>query len=454
MPAAIEYTTDQASPEHRALEEAYAKEHDARLAAIDRRWRYYQGIMPAPLRIESDGVNDNVLLPKVAEIADKIRSFLLGDGVQFDTDPTTEERGDLDEALDAIWLANRGKRLQSHLALSGVLAGHCWVQVVPQEGKLPRLINVDPRHASAFWDVGDVERVLWYRLQYSAGAQRRRVDYVRQSAIDRSAADDVWQQFVYTMPAHATRWQEAQPTEQLEFLPLVDWQNSGLPFGYYGQDDVSPALALNDSINLIASDYARILKHHSSPRTIGIGMDAADVVGSSVSGFYTVNKPKTEADIFNLEMQSDLKSAYDYLLFLIREAWHSGRMVDPDTVRDTIGTLTNFGLRVMMHDALAKTADKRELYSEGLERVNKAALVAAGLTPPEHIATTWPDVLPEDPAETQVLMQEQAAGIISRQTYRERRGYDQEQEEQRIEEEKAGEDDLGTRLLSAFEKGQ
>ena len=94
------------------------------------------------------------------------------------------------------------------------------------------------------------------------------------------------------------------------------------------------------------------------------------------------------------------------------------------------------------------------MYSEGLERVNKAALVAAGLTPPEHIATTWPDVLPEDPAETQVLMQEQAAGIISRQTYRERRGYDQEQEEQRIEEEKAGEDDLGTRLLSAFEKGQ
>lgn len=454
MPAALEYILDQTSKEYHALEDAYTKEHDARLKDIDTAWAYYNGQMHRPLKVESDGVDDNVLLPKVGEIADKLRSFLLGDGVQFDTDPTTEERSDLDEQLDAIWQANQGKRLLSQLALSGVLSGHCWTQVVPVAGKLPRLINVDPRAASAFWQVDDISRVLWYRLQFSAGGKSRRIDYVRQSAIDRQSADDVWQQFVYEMGANSTRWVEVQPTTLLEYLPLVDWQNSGLPFAYYGTDDIKMALALNDSINLIASDYSRILKHHSSPRTIGIGMDAADVVGSAVNGFYTVAKPKAEAEIYNLEMQSDLSSAYTYLQFLIGEAWNSGRMVDPSTVKDTVGQLTNFAMRVLYQDALAKTDDKRELYGEGLDRVCRTALLAAGLTPPERVAVTWPDVLPEDPAETQTLMAEQAAKLISKQTYRERRGYDQEQEEQRIEEESAGEDTLGSRLLSAFEKGQ
>lgn len=445
MPAALEYITDDRSNEYRALEDAYAKEYEARRKQIDRAWAYYQGQMHKPLRIESDGVDDNILLPKVAEIADKLRSFLLGDGVQFDCDPASEKPGPLDEALAAIWKANRGKRLLADVTLDGILAGHCWWQVVPVEGAAPRLIAQDPRHCSAFWDVFDTGKVLWYRLQASGGGKSRHQDYVNE--------DGVWVQYVYERADASPRWELVQPATRLDWLPIVDWQNSALPHSYYGVEDVAPALALNDSINLIASDYARILKHHASPRTIGLGMDAAEVVASEIGGFFTVNKPKTEAEIFNLEMSSDLKAAFDYLQFLIREAWHSGRMVDPDTVRDSIGDLTNFGLRVMMHDSLAKTEDKRELYGEGLERLSKTALLAAGQTPPEEIAVTWPDVLPEDPAEVQMLMSELQAKIISMQTYREKRNYDHEQETERIAAEGEGEEDLGSRILAAFEKG-
>lgn len=445
MPAATEYIQDHTSREYHALEDAYAKEAEARIAAIDRAWQYYKGQMHRPLKIESDGVDDNIILPKVAEIADKLRSFLLGDGVQFDCDPSSQEPGPLDEALSQIWRANRGKRLLADVTLDGILAGHCWWQVVPVRSAVPRLIAQDPRHCSAFWDVFDTGKVLWYRLQASGGGKSRRQDYVLEN--------ETWTQYVYERPDSSTKWALIGQPERLEWLPIVDWQNSALSHSFYGVEDVGPALALNDSINLIASDYARILKHHASPRTIGLGMDAAEVVASEIGGFFTVNKPKTEAEIFNLEMTSDLKAAFDYLQFLIREAWHSGRMVDPATVKDHIGTLTNFGLRVMMHDALAKTADKRELYGEGLERLSKTALLAAGQTPPEEIAVTWPDVLPEDPAEVQMVMGELQAKIISLQTYREKRNYDHEQETQRIAEEGEGEEDLGSRILAAFEKG-
>jgi hypothetical protein len=451
MPAAITYPLDQTTPEARVLEDAYAKEHDARLKVIDLRWAYYRGEMHKPLQIEQDGVDDNVLLPKVAEIADKLRSFLLGEGVQFDTDPSTGDRTERDNQLDAIWRANNGKRLLSELALSGILSGHCFVQVVPQQGQAPRLINVDPRAASVFWDVQDVSMPLWYRLQYSAGGIDRRIDYVSAEALGNTG--DQWYEWVYQRGSSANRWQESQSGLLMPFLPLIDWPNQTLPFAYYGQDDIAAALALNDSINLIASDYARILKHHAAPRTVGIGMDAADVVGSAVSGFYTVNKPTSEAHIYNLEMQSDLKAAFDYLQFLIREAWYSGRMVDPATVKDALGQLTNFGLRVMMADGLSKTVDKRELYGEGLDHVCRTALLAAGLTPPERVIVTWPDILPEDPAMVATLQSELAAKIISRQTYREIRGYDQEQEDHRLQEESAADDTLGARLLDAFSKG-
>ena len=445
MPAASQYLEDQNSPQYRAMEDAFVQEYEARRRVIDLAWAYYHGQMHKPLKIESDGVADNVLLPKVGEIADKLRSFLLGEGVQFDSDPESEQPGPLDEVLDEIWQANKGRRWLADVTLAGILSGHCWAQVVPQDGALPRLVALDPRHCTAFWDAFDTSKVLWYRLQASGGGFSRRQDYVRDG--------NGWVQIVYERPDMGSRWERQGQPLALEWLPIIEWQNSGAPFAFYGSADVGPSIALNDSINLIASDYARILKHHSAPKTIGLGMDAADVVASQVGGFYTVNKPTTEANIYNLEMQSDLKSAYEYLQFLIREAWHAGRMVDPATVKDTVGALTNFGLRVMFADAIAKTSDKRQLYGEGLERLCKTALLAGGYTAPEHIAITWPDVLPEDPAYVQALMGEMQAKVISLQTYREMRGYDHEQEQKRIDEEAEGEEDLGSRILAAFEKG-
>jgi hypothetical protein len=461
LPAAFEYIFDDRAGDYRSLEEAFAKEAIERQKRFEKHWNYYDGVMPSPLKVEGDGYNDNVILAKVDQVADKVLSFLLGDGVTFDVGADDQETED-DDAVAALWAANRGATLQHNIALSGILTGHCVVRIEPMPGgQMPRIVHVNAAQFSTFWDVSDIDNVLWYRLQYRLGANGlgKRIDYVKGRQNGQSQSFDHtaggWTEIVYRIDGMGTQWKQVNlQVLPFDFPPIVDWQNMPRPHTYYGADDISRAVALNDALNFVASNYQRILKHHGSPKTIGIGFDAEAIVGTSVGGFYTVNKSKSEADIFNLEMQSDLSSAREFLGILAREIWQSARMVDPQMVKDTVGSLTNFGLKVLFSDALSKTNTKRLLYGEAYELIAKRGLVMAGLAAPDKVKTNWPDVLPEDSlAVSTALLKEVEAGLIDKETYRQLRGYDNDVIEQRLSEEQAGQQNLGALLLSNFSKG-
>lgn len=454
MPAAVEYIQDQSSGDYRALEEAHAKEYDSRAALFARHWDYYKGNLPEPLKREKDGYNDNVILAKIDQLADKTVSFLLGDGITFNAGDGANADDPTDQALAELWRANRGQLLQHKMGLNGSIAGHVAVRIEVRPGNLPRIVALNPAQVSVFWDEADFERILWYRLQYRLGTfgSGKRVDYVSGAAI-RDGNPDAWYEYTYAIDGNSSHWSLLN-TKPIEYCPIVDWQNMPLPSDYYGKDDISKALRINDALNFVLSDYQRILKHHGHPRTIGVGMEAADVHSNEIGGFFTVNKPATEAQIYNLEMQSDLSSAREFANLLMAEIWQSGRMVDPATMKDKVGDLTNFGLRLLYGDALQKTETKRLLYQEGFEAINKTCLALMGLAVPEQIATVWPDPLPSDDAALSAAkLAEVQAGLISKQTARDSLGYDHEAEEERIAEEQAGQDTLGMRLLGAFEKG-
>lgn len=456
MPAAVEYIQDNHSAEYRALEDAFVAEYDSRAKLFDRHWLYYKGIMPEPLKLEKDGYNDNVILAKIDQLADKTVSFLYGDGITFNAGEGTGRDDPADQALDDLWRANRGSLTQHKMALNGALCGHVAVRIEPRQGMPPRIVPINPAHFSVFWDQADYEHVLWYRLQYRyANGSGKRVDYVNGSAMADDGNPDRWYEIVYGIEPHSSHWAEAgRRPLPWAWPPIVDWQNMPLPADYYGQDDIARALRLNDALNFVASDYNRILKHHGHPRTIGVGMQAGDVVGSEVGGFWTVNKPATEAQIYNLEMASDLAAARELMGILNAEIWQSGRMVDPQTLKDRVGTLTNFGLKVLYTDAITKTQTKRELYSEGFQAINQRCLEIMGMQVPETIETIWPDVLPQDQvAVGTAVIAELGAGLLSKQQARDKLGVDHEEAEAQIAEESAGQETLGMRLLGAFEKG-
>jgi hypothetical protein len=291
-----------------------------------------------------------------------------------------------------------------------------------------------------------MQRVLWYRLQSVAGGTGRRIDYVRGTVDEAGRVDHsspVWSEVVWKLKQAggantpfmtSDKWErESVRLWPFPWSPVVDWKNLPCPNEYYGKNDVKGAIKLNKALNFILSNTMRIVKHHAHPKTIGIGMDATEIVPTAVGGLWTVNKPAGEANIYNLEMASD-GALSQWLAGVIAESlWQSGGVVDPQTIKDKVGELTNFGLHVLYTDAVRKTEKKRLLYGEAFELINRYALEVAGRAVPATITTVWDAVLPRDEdAEAETLMGEQGAGLISKETYRDRRGYNNETEEERI----------------------
>jgi len=450
MPEAMQYTTTIDSDLWKANETAYTSEAKNRLMMIDRHWKYYDGDHDKQLKAQKDGYDDNVIINDVEILAEKSAALLVGDGVTFDTGGDAES-DDTDLAIQMLWEDSQGDTLQGNIALSGSVEGHCVVRLLPQtdisgaviEGSLPRLVRISQKHFSAFWDAFDKQRVLWYRLQTVTATTGRRIDYVKGAVMEDGSTDEtapVWSEVVYEAKnvnkysgIHQWILQSVTPWPH-EWAPLVDWQNFPNPSGYYGKDDVKSAVKLNDNLNFILSNLMRIVKHYAHPKTVGTGFNADEVIPTAVGGLWTIDK--ADAKVFNLEMQADGNLSRWLAGVVSENLWHSGGMVDPQSIKDKVGQLTNFGLRVLFSDAINRTEKKRALYEEGFQRLNKYALELAGLAVPDTITVVWPDVLPEDAqAEMETLTAEFDRKLISAETYRDRRDYNNEQETDRIAEE-------------------
>lgn len=460
MPEATEYPPLD-SKAWQVIEDAYKEESERRGAAIKRAWDYYDGNHHKPLKVQQDGYDDNVILNYIEVLAEKLETFLIGDGLQFDAGGDTEET-EADQQIADLWAANRGDILQSNLALSGVLEGHVAVRLAPQEDDIwPKIQQIKQAHFACFWNPFDMSDVIWYRLQSGA----RRIDYVRGfrdgETFDHTA--EVWTELTYNatrtekdvMGNDEIRWELINEVIwEFPWPPIIDWQNLPNPNWYYGRSDAASAIRLNDSINFILSNLMRIVKHHAHPKTVGTGFTKDELVPSAVGGFWTVDNP--DAKIYNLEMASDAGLSRWLADVITQTLWHSGGLVDPQTMKDQVGQLTNFGLRVLFADAISKIGKKQMLYGEAFEQIIGHAFDLAGFTPPETVTIIWPDVLPEDAeAEMRVLTAEVDRGLISKETYQERRGYNPEQEANRIADEQTT-GDLGTQILNSlsFNRGQ
>lgn len=472
MPEATQYILDPNNTDYQAVEKAFATEYNARASEFKRNWAYYDGDHDLPLKKQKDGHNDNIIVNHVESLAGRITGFLLGDGITFDAGGDDTETS-TDDDIAMLWQANRGMILQENIALSGAIEGHNAVRLSPpgEMDEWPKITRLKQMHFSAFWDEMDMSRVLWYRLQASG----RRIDYVRGTITDNRLDHDAenWLEFVYEIDgiasgpfSQSTKWilkrfADNRPNPlpwPYPWSPIVDWQNLPNPNGYYGKTDVKSAIALNDALNFLLSNAQRIVKHHADPKTVGTGFNAAELIASQVGGFYTVANP--EAKIYNLEMQSDGALVQWLLNQIISGLWESGGMVDPQTMKDKVGDLTNFGLRVLFANAIKKTEKKRLLYQEAFELIGQHSLELAAKPVPDKITTIWPDVLPQDDTvEVQTLGQELDRKVISTKTYRQRRGYDDETETERIEDETRTNGNVGATILAAlqnrsFNRGQ
>ena len=402
------------------MEEAGAEEARKRAASQKANWEYYMGEMKRPLQNDNSGVDDNVILPLCQILIEKSVAAMLGvadgaeaEGVRFIADTDAGQA-----VLDGMWEKNRKNRFLHNLFLQTALAGHAFVRIVPEADGV-RLVALNPSLVTVFWDAFDAERVLWYRLE----SQGYREDIVRD--------DETWIIRPYRREKQA--WIAEQALQwNYAFPPIVDWQNLPLPAlgGYYGRDDLNGLGRLNDQINLSMSLLQRVNKNNAAPIVVVTGGSLPE--GWRRSANSVLSFPNENAEVALLELKSDGSFSMSILQMLQRMFFNAGREVDPATVADKLGDLTNFALRILYQDVLMKRHQKWLEAGEGLARVCETALAIAGLGG-SKVQVIPPALLPSSMDDTlKTIEKASALGLMSKETASTLLGLDPSQESDRI----------------------
>lgn len=417
--------------------------HKERAALYARLWDYYRGRHHKPLTVKQGQADDNVLLNYSRRVVDKGLAFLFGPEVTFEVD-ASDGRTPEEEYLDQCWGTSEQKRRRLlDLGTNGGVTGTPFARLyLPvQAGDLPRIAPIDPSLMDVITSDDDIDDIRAYHMLWRSGDlwKRHRIDV---------QANGTWL-ITEEQSTKANTWQiTAETPWPYQFAPVFMCQNLPHPNDVWGISDLEEA-DINDAINWTASNINRILRFHAHPKTIGTGFAAEKLKNTSVDQFWAIDDPA--AKVYNLEMQSDLASAYQ-MLGALKETYAKVTGVpdlDPDKVN--VGALSGFALRILYGDLLEKTNVKRVTYGAMLSDINAALLEIGGFGQGQRVNTVWGEPLPSSTEEEIKALAEDRKQGGSLQTYLERRGYDAEREMARIAAENAQRSTLGEELLRTFE---
>lgn len=467
MPAATLYWTQLAGNEkaYKALQLAAENERRQRGEIYRRASDQYDGKHKKFLKQREGSVDPNVIENLDGEAIDQIIAFAVPDMPLFQTDevkeaviaPESAESNDLPaEDTDAsttspleTWIADAWKDngdagLLQDFFLYGCMMGHVYARILPpKDGEdYPAVLALNPSTCITFWRADDLRTVLWHEICYTTD-RKYRIDFVNEKEFPEGG--NQWG--IYTWVYEGNAWKPFVKPEAWAFPypPIVAWQHLRDPRRYYGKSHII-ASGLNDSVNKVASDIKQILRFHSSPRTIGKGVAAKDVETTSIDSFFTIPK---EADVFNLEMQSDLKSSLEFHELLRDAHADEMRVVRMKGGVEAFKGITNFGLRVAFMKMQAQNTQLHRNYERALILITRAMLAVGSKQADVKLDIEWPDALPvSDTEETTVAQQQHDLGVVSKQTISQRLGLDYEKEQERIDAEG------GTVEAQAQQKGQ
>lgn len=422
-----------------------SKAHQQRQALFGEYWKYYRGRHTKHLKVRPNTPDDNVILNYSKRVVNKSVQFLFGQPLQFEIDGE-DDRSDRELFLDAVWGNDETKmQLLQTVAVNGSVCGQAFLRLHPpaQMGDLPRIVNLDPLLVDVLTNDDDVEQVQSYRIVWKVGDEwrRHRIDLLESGqwsiTEEVNRRNQIWQM------VNEELW-------PWTFPPIVHCQNQPLPNSFWGMSDLEDA-DVNDAINFAASNINRILRFHAHPKTIGTGFDARQLENTAVEEFWTIQN--TDARVFNLEMDSDLGSAYAFMQELKQAYSKVTGIPDLDPSQVNVGALSGFALKILYGDLLELTSVKRNTYGAMLIEANKRILEMSGYGADNEISLQWASPLPESDSEEAATLNIDRQNGLSAETYLERRGYNIERETERLQDEAAGQANIGEQLLAAFERG-
>lgn len=360
-----------------------------RASQIDKAWQYYLGNHKSQVK------GSDTILNYCKILVDKVINALFGEDLQIEVKALDGEgQSDKEQTfLDKILVKSKKSNLFLKLGQNGALSGHAFLKIV-NEQPISRLVVLDSQNISVITDPLDIDKVLAYVVQFPF---KDGVGIRVYREITERLNDSSW--MITTQTTDDSRHNRWETTEEViwpyPFSPIVDCQNIPLAGSYYGLPDLSESvMALSDSINYIASNISKIIKFHAHPKTIGKGVNAKELLVDPDKAILLSNP---NAELYNLEMQSDLSSSLNFLN-LLRSALHEISNV-PEIATgklENIGSLSGVALRILYQPLIDLTIAKQATYGDMLTEVCKRLLKIGGFDKEYRIEIHWPEILPSD----------------------------------------------------------
>lgn len=422
-------------PHDRRVFTAGEEERLYRHRMLDLYWRYYDGEHKKFLRVTPGSYDDNVIVNLCSQAVDRFVAFMFPElpKIQYDN----ESRITLAES---IW--NERDYTPTYLTdtgISGLVSGHVFTRLDNSNPDgLVRFVNLDPRMVTVFWDRRNPREAIWYRMTWaqtdvqSISEIYYIEDYVPAKYVDVDG-DEGWYILTYEWNPRVKDTMVLIESEYWDypFAPIVDWKAQPAPFTYYGPS-LLKHLHVNDVVNFLWSNTNRILRFHAHPKTIILGAGSQDLQQTSIDEVWAI--PVAGAQVFNLEMQSDLGASIELMDKARSTFFAQTHVVDTTTQRDKIGQITNFGLQVLFSDMLDHTKTVQQLYGNGYRELFKRAMYIMGDTTADKPLILWANPLPVNRTElVNAVRVEQAIGLTSPQTLTESLDRDPDNEQLRMQ---------------------
>ena len=421
---------------------------------------YVRGKQKKQLKVRDGQFDDNITLNFVGLITDRIVSQVIGNGFELDFEGDTETESE--QWIKALLDANHQEILFHRCVKSAAEAGTGYVVLHPEgitgadRETYPRIVWQEPAFVTINTAPEDFEQVTGYTIKYKVvidgkEVQRRR-EITKAAALEGTDEPDAitWLITDFEMRNDSNVWTQVSQTPwPYYFPPLLHWQNLPSLDKAEGEPDITDdMLATQDRVNFVASNASKIIRFYAHPQRYSKMLGDPTKVNAGPDEMLNFQTP--EGGLFQLEQMGDLAGVMGYLRLLRQAMFDRARVIDIDSMQDKIGSLTNFGLKVLYQDNINLINTHRELLGDAIEELVQRLLILGGkeVIPCKVV---WPDWMPvNEVEEISAVVQDINAGLLSKQTAAGMRGYDWEQEQERLTDEKTGEGDIGTTILNAF----
>ena len=339
-----------------------------RLQQIDEFWEFYNGDQWEVQRTDGEKL---VTINYIKAIVDKSVSFSFGKGVEFQVD--SDYPINPKEWLDDVWEYNKKQIMLLEAGQMGGITGDVYIKVSWEDGDkdyngvsyddlYPNgRIRIDVLPTSSCFPVfcaHDRTKLDSFVLMYSVSEVTALGTVNSYIFREETTRDEI-------ITYHGEK-EVSRKENKLREINVVHICNLPVAGDCFGQSDIWNILELQKEYNQKNTDISDIINYHAAPITILKGVRPRNMEKGAKKLWSIPEK----ADVYNLELQSDLAAASEYV-HTIKLAMHELSNTPEEALgkASAISNTTGIALQIKYAPILEKSREKWITYGEGLKQV-------------------------------------------------------------------------------------